>query len=236
MVDSLRNNNNEGSSTMTIVTMDRTGRVHTANLGDSGYRWLRKQPNGQFKVLYSSPEQQHSFNFPYQLASSTSKHAKGDNPSSSRVKYHDPQHNDVFLLGTDGLFDNIFMGEILDILNRYGHYDRTGQMVNKDQIAKVLAQKAINYGKNNTYFSPFSAHAQQQGQSFVGGKLDDTTVIIAQVSLTSQNLRGSQSSLSDSRIGRAAASLFDNMSTENINRRIGNNLAGAFSRHQHLHS
>lgn len=160
MADSVRNNHNEGSSTMTIVTMDKNGRVHSANLGDSGYKWLRRHPNGQFQVLFESPEQQHSFNFPYQLASPTSKHTKGDSASSSQVRYHDPQDNDFFLLGTDGIFDNIYLKEILNILNRYGQYDRNGEMTNKDYVARVLAQTGINYGKNQTYFSPFSEHAK----------------------------------------------------------------------------
>ena len=37
--------------------------LHAANLGDSGFLVVRDN-----KVLMHSPQQQHSFNFPYQLA------------------------------------------------------------------------------------------------------------------------------------------------------------------------
>ena len=48
MAAAVQNNSYEGSSTMTIVTMDVIGRIHTANLGDSGYKIFRRYPNGQF--------------------------------------------------------------------------------------------------------------------------------------------------------------------------------------------
>lgn len=164
-----------------------------------------------------------------------SRQAKGDDPSRSQIQSHSPQHNDFFILGTDGLFDNIFMREIIDIMNREGRYDNHGQMTNKDYVARILASRAINYGKNKNYYSPFSEHAQKSGQSYQGGKLDDTTVIIAQAELSSHNMRGSQSSLSNSNVGRAAASFFDNLSGNNINQRIANNFDRAFPRHKHLH-
>ena len=68
-----------------------------------------------------------------------SRHAKGDDPSRSQIQSHNPQHNDFFILGTDGLFDNIFMREIIAIMNREGRYDRNGEMTNKDYVARILA-------------------------------------------------------------------------------------------------
>jgi hypothetical protein len=55
MAASIQNNNNEGSSTMTIVTIDSLGRIHSANLGDSGYKILRRHPSsGEIQVIYES--------------------------------------------------------------------------------------------------------------------------------------------------------------------------------------
>lgn len=124
---------------MTIVTLDKTNRVHSANIGDSGYKWMRRFSNGKFQVLFQTVEQQHSFNFPYQLGSANSKLAKSDSPSDAIVTSHVPQHGDFFLVGSDGLFDNIFMPEILTIMNRYGAYNHHGEMINKDYVARILA-------------------------------------------------------------------------------------------------
>lgn len=44
-----------------------------------------------------------------------------------------------------------------------------------------LAEKAIKYGQDTTYESPFSQSAKEHNLSYIGGKLDDTTVIIAQI-------------------------------------------------------
>lgn len=53
-----------GSSTACIVVLDRTShRLHTANLGDSGFLVVR---GGE--VVHRSDEQQHYFNTPFQLS------------------------------------------------------------------------------------------------------------------------------------------------------------------------
>lgn len=53
-----------GSSTACIVILDRQShRLHTANLGDSGFLVVR---GGE--VVHRSDEQQHYFNTPFQLS------------------------------------------------------------------------------------------------------------------------------------------------------------------------
>jgi protein phosphatase PTC7 len=53
-----------GSSTACIVVLDRSShRLHTANLGDSGFLVVR---GGE--VVHRSDEQQHYFNTPFQLS------------------------------------------------------------------------------------------------------------------------------------------------------------------------
>ena len=46
-------------------------------------------------------EHTHDFNFPFQIGS------QGDNPTVSLTKQHQVQHNDIIVVGTDGLFDNL---------------------------------------------------------------------------------------------------------------------------------
>jgi len=52
--------------------------VNTANLGDSGYLWLRKQ-GIDLIIKYESQPQQHAFNFPYQVGTS------GDDPANAEL-------------------------------------------------------------------------------------------------------------------------------------------------------
>lgn len=53
-----------GSSTACIVVLDRQShRLHTANLGDSGFLVVREG-----EVVHRSDEQQHYFNTPFQLS------------------------------------------------------------------------------------------------------------------------------------------------------------------------
>lgn len=53
-----------GSSTACIVVLDRRShRLHTCNLGDSGFLVVREG-----EVVHRSDEQQHYFNTPFQLS------------------------------------------------------------------------------------------------------------------------------------------------------------------------
>ncbi|XP_043354272.1 protein phosphatase PTC7 homolog isoform X2 [Dermochelys coriacea] len=95
-----------GSSTACIVVLDRTShRLHTANLGDSGFLVVR---GGE--VVHRSDEQQHYFNTPFQLSIAPPE-AEGvvlsDSPDAADSTTFDVQLGDIILTATDGLFDNM---------------------------------------------------------------------------------------------------------------------------------
>jgi hypothetical protein len=46
-------------------------------------------------------------------------------------------------------------------------------------LSAALAEKAIAKGWDNTYRSPFARNAAKAGKRYIGGKLDDTTVVVA---------------------------------------------------------
>ena len=48
-------------------------------------------------------------------------------------------------------------------------------------LAQELAEAAIDRGSDPKFKSPFARRAKEQGLSYDGGKLDDTTVIVAEV-------------------------------------------------------
>jgi protein phosphatase PTC7 len=66
-----------GSSTACILALEGD-HLHSANLGDSGFLIVR---NGE--VVFQSPQQQHHFNFPYQLGYSGSVQ---DSPDRAQVR------------------------------------------------------------------------------------------------------------------------------------------------------
>ena len=54
--------------------------------------------------IYRTLEQQHSFNFPFQLGTGSK-----DSPADAFSEETSVQEGDIVILGTDGLFDNVFV-------------------------------------------------------------------------------------------------------------------------------
>ena len=53
------------------------------------------------------------FNFPYQLGTS------GDDPMSANQETHPVEDNDIFILGTDGLWDNLFAIQLIGLIRPF---------------------------------------------------------------------------------------------------------------------
>ena len=75
-----------GTTTACVVTLCDSGTIRGANLGDSGFMLFRPDPaaaggrggRGPLQLLFRSEDQQHSFNFPFQLGTDSS-----DRPADS---------------------------------------------------------------------------------------------------------------------------------------------------------
>ena len=131
-----------GSTTAIVATLQSVGpaaaTVHFANLGDSGIMIVRPAEGGAQKV-YRSVEQQHAFNFPFQLGGGSSDKPECATPAAAvqagagrlppdRVGFvgrHAVTESvavevgDLLMLGTDGLFDNLFDEELLAIVEQH---------------------------------------------------------------------------------------------------------------------
>jgi protein phosphatase PTC7 len=102
LVDAVMNNHEMGSATCVCLSLDKQAPVlYTANLGDSGYLLLRKSGLDLVSV-FRSKEMQHSFNFPFQVGTG------GDDPQKAKEQVHSVRDKDILVVGTDGLFDNLF--------------------------------------------------------------------------------------------------------------------------------
>ncbi|KAJ1873511.1 hypothetical protein LPJ55_002259 [Coemansia sp. RSA 990] len=186
-----------GSSTACVVVL-RGDELRVANLGDCGLTVVR-----QGDMVYRTEEQQHSFNFPYQLG--TEAHA--DAPSDAQVFRLKVQKGDVVVVGSDGVFDNLFDEDILEEVGRHlpPAMRATGEPlpysgpaqpladsapkfalpqfhVDPAAISDAIARRARLVSEDTRYAeSPFQMRAMQEGLYYQGGKRDDITVVVAVV-------------------------------------------------------
>ncbi|OMJ70249.1 hypothetical protein SteCoe_31815 [Stentor coeruleus] len=193
-----------GSSTILIGFLYNST-LYMLNLGDSSLIILR--PNNKTKLLtqvFRSSDLQHYFNCPFQLGyfpdeskyqDLINKGFKGfvdiveksnenienrlyDWPEDAKVEEFDIENEDVVVIGTDGLFDNVYCEDIIKIVLMIKKFS----LAPKDycvRVAKELVMMAIQKGWDTEYWSPFARNAEKAGMNHRGGKLDDTSVIVA---------------------------------------------------------
>eukprot|EP00798_Chlamydomonas_sp_ICE-L_P023519 gene23519-9042_t len=152
MVKAHRETTVRGSCTACILAINGTT-LSASNLGDSGYLVMRK---GQ--VLFQTPQQQHSFNFPYQIGSPDS---MSDLPDVSQRSIVELQPGDIIILGTDGFCEKGNMDAI--------------------KTSQVVCHYARHRAADSKHASPFAFAAFQNGLAYIGGKMDDITVLVAHV-------------------------------------------------------
>lgn len=165
-----------GSATV-LVSVFKNGILKIGSVGDCGLRVIRK---GQ--MIFSTFPLEHYFDCPYQLSSESVTQTYLD----AIVSTVNLQVGDTIVMGSDGLFDNIFDQEIVSVVT-------TNDDVSN--AAKALADLARNHSVDTKFDSPFSLEARARGfdvpwwkkvfgMKFTGGKLDDITVIVGKVKTT----------------------------------------------------
>ncbi|CAE6428505.1 unnamed protein product [Rhizoctonia solani] len=171
-----------GSSTACIVNIDaQSGKLSAANLGDSSFSILRSS-----SIFHEQKPQTHYFNCPRQLAKllpTQRPHLRiTDRPEHADTFSAQLRHEDLVILSTDGLGDNVHPGEVLALasLLRRGTADQPG--VNFSQIfADKLAEYAVVCMHSYDKISPFELAARDEGFKHVGGKIDDVTIVTAHI-------------------------------------------------------
>lgn len=158
-----------GSSTVSLVAVE-LGKAHICNLGDSGFRLFRDS-----KLAYKTVEQQYFFNAPYQLSILPEKEKREGSlqtqPEAAFCDTIEIKDQDIFILATDGLYDNVDDDEIASVLR------------DSDTLEKKidnLMSLALKLSKSKTHMTPFSKNAVKAGYRCSGGKEDDITVILSQ--------------------------------------------------------
>eukprot|EP00742_Colponemidia_sp_Colp-10_P002956 GILJ01003154.1.p1 GENE.GILJ01003154.1~~GILJ01003154.1.p1 ORF type:complete len:277 (-),score=47.54 GILJ01003154.1:182-1012(-) len=169
-----------GTSTACVLILDDQAKcIRSANLGDSGYLVFRtrsdKTKESGSSIIYSVKSQQHYFNCPFQCGS------MGDDPIKAEDHKMDIHVDDVILMATDGLWDNVFPEELESI---YEKWRKSEVQPSTESLAKSIADQAYTFSLDRKRKSPFTVGAMTQGYSLaqaIGGKSDDITVLIGRV-------------------------------------------------------
>lgn len=107
----------KGSATATVAMLERNGILKIASVGDCGLRVVRK---GQ--IVFATCPQEHYFDCPYQLSSE----AVGQTYLDAMVCSVHLMEGDTIVMGSDGLFDNIFNDEITLTLAQHSDVTEAG--------------------------------------------------------------------------------------------------------------
>lgn len=160
----VRENDEIGTSTACVAGIVDGRHLHGVNVGDSGFIIIRDR-----EIVYRSTEQQADFNFPYQLG------------TDSRFSVEDGANTcfalelgDWIVMGTDGLWDNVFKTDAKDYVVRHDRSD-------PEDVARGLRRLSQRNAHDNKTQSPFSKKANKAGRKHHGGKIDDITIVCAKV-------------------------------------------------------
>ena len=148
-------NKERGSATACVALLD-DGQLNSVNVGDSGFIILRVS-----QVIQSRQITIHSFNFPFQLGQGSP-----DQPEDGVVAGIKLKPEDIIVMATDGLWDNLFEEQVAELVVEQS--DMT-------KLAKNIAEEARFAATEPGRKTPWSD---------VGGKLDDITVVTALVVTT----------------------------------------------------
>jgi len=160
----------KGSATATVINF-KGDELHGVNLGDSGFMVVRDG-----KSVLRTKEQQTSFNAPFQLGTDSS-----DLPSHGDKYKIKLQPGDLVIMGTDGLWDNMWDSQILKAVQAWRGADASKPDASQ-LLANKLAEQANTLAHSKTARTPFEVGSAEAGRRRRGGKVDDITVVVAQVS------------------------------------------------------
>lgn len=161
-------------------------------------------------MVHQQRTQQHFFNCPKQLSklpTSVPRFSRAciDSPRDADTYETKLRDGDIVIAYTDGLSDNVFPSEIIQICSLVARQFTTSdpeqrnsfpakEDVNnesvvrqdtEDQLVQTIAERIVDYARlcmaKKTRVSPFERAAAREGMYFRGGKVDDVTVVVALV-------------------------------------------------------
>lgn len=168
MEECIKQNYQRGSSTFLLTTIDqKRSLLKVASLGDSVLLHLRIKGE-KYEIALRTQANVKKYNHPAQASAkswSLEDIFHNDSPLSA---------GDIVLLGSDGVFDNLFDNIIVEIINKhasnYVFY-----------ALQELVELAFYISKKRNIPTPFEINSAGWGKKKRGGKQDDITAILAQI-------------------------------------------------------
>ncbi|KAK3185385.1 hypothetical protein K4F52_005887 [Lecanicillium sp. MT-2017a] len=157
--------------------------LYVTNLGDGQVMVLRPKDKS---ILFKTTEQWHWFDCPRQLGTNSP-----DTPKENAVTdVVEVQVGDVVLAMSDGVIDNLWDHEIVDIVTKsMANWEKMAAKKAKDgederhSVMRMAAQDLVAAAKTIAMDpfaeSPFMEHAIEEGLASEGGKMDDISVVAA---------------------------------------------------------
>ena len=196
LVECAKNNFETGTSTLVLATLwDKYLKI--GFLGDSGYMlfapMLKTLPqNRGYNIIYEakviSQEQEHAFNFPFQIG------MNGDDPElKAQAFQHEVTYGYLVVVMSDGVLDNMFPHDVEYTLNEYveilkqQHGRGLRHVVENfdgEHFSEYLTEKTYALSQKTDFVSPFAVGAMKAGMIAQGGKMDDISVVSAMIRFT----------------------------------------------------
>jgi protein phosphatase PTC7 len=185
----------QGSTTVCLLLLQNPAegtsgspKLLSCNLGDSGFLIARPPPPGAADptspvIVYRSPQQERQWGVPLQLGH----HAGSDRPADAQIADHAIMPGDMLVIGTDGLFDNVFDERVAELaLKAQAAAKVLGANALKSKLREAALQLATEAfdasARSRGGTTPYSLAASEAMQLiYKGGKPDDITVLVAQL-------------------------------------------------------
>ena len=170
--DAVELSNKAGSTTALVAYYDMGLKVlDVVQVGDSNLIVIRDS-----YVAHQTESQVRAHNTPYQVGAG----------SNDTVAYHSKgytfelQENDIIVAGSDGLWDNMFPTQVVELIRGSG-------LRSAKQLSRIIASVAYELSHDTNMWSPFAQdayedHKVHEPANWKGGKPDDITVVVAVVS------------------------------------------------------
>ena len=177
----------DSESELSVITSYSSGM--SQHDGENGADTHSSSTSLSYYVHYRSLQQLHYFNCPFQLGftgdSATSSSSSSpssappspfDLPSSARSSALSLRADDVVVLSSDGLFDNVDERQIVQLVS---HGLTSGHSVS--EVSASLAAAAFERSVDKRVDGPFAYAAKDHNILWSGGRKDDITVILAHI-------------------------------------------------------
>lgn len=162
--------------------------VNAPSPSSTGSSRKQQRDSRRWRLVYQTTEQTHYFNCPFQLGTNSQ-----DKPQDAQYLSVPCQRGDLIVAATDGLFDNMFIDELIHAVE-----------LTEDNLMKEIDQEKDNANKfanENRAQSPSSVTADTEGIAHVESDDDevdasmnmstsDDEAILPEVGLTGMTLAG----------------------------------------------